>query len=514
MVNCIESVNNCKTDDPSSVPVKSGRGRKRTGDSKQANIPSKISKTLPLITASDAIRTCRLASLYKEEIKIKNNDAKRNVDSKKRKKKAKSSPVVSENLNKISPKAQRRSLRKPGNVTDSASKKQTASIGVSKKEKEKEIFKPQVIQVTPPSSSLTSDVKKIKSNLRKTKNPFYLPQRKTLKAGLFSSSFKAEITESSVQAANFNTESTPSTISSDGTDISPLSPGVSDDNFKPIPEDEELDPIYSTLLPPPLYDGLKVRKLRVDFKLPYDIWLQSTLGQLIGSTFNSTSAYKRIKSNVFVNVKPISADEEQSCNCKKPSDASEKGCLSDCLNRLMYVECSPNLCPCGNQCANQRMQKHEWSPGLQRFETPNRGWGIRTTEPIKQNEFILEYIGEVVNDQEFRFRMAERYNHDPHHYCLNLDSGMVIDGYRMANEGRFVNHSCEPNCEMQKWSVNGYYRVGLFALRDIEPGEELTYDYNFDSFNLETQQVCKCGTSKCRGVIGRRKMSKNSIKVG
>lgn len=68
-------------------------------------------------------------------------------------------------------------------------------------------------------------------------------------------------------------------------------------------------------------------------------------------------------------------------------------------------------------------------------------------------EFILEYVGEVVSDTEFRHRMAERYLNDQHHYCLSLDSGTVIDGYRLAGEGRFVNHSCEPNCEMQKWYV-------------------------------------------------------------
>lgn len=58
-----------------------------------------------------------------------------------------------------------------------------------------------------------------------------------------------------------------------------------------------------------------------------------------------------------------------------------------------------------------------------------------------------------------------------------------------AFQGRFVNHSCEPNCEMQKWSVDGYYRMALFALRDIEPGEEITYDYNFALFNPAEGQV-------------------------
>lgn len=97
----------------------------------------------------------------------------------------------------------------------------------------------------------------------------------------------------------------------------------------------------------------------------------------------------------------------------------------------------------------------------------------------------------------------DRYANDTHHYCLHLDGGLVIDGHRMGGDGRFVNHSCEPNCEMQKWSVLGLPRMALFASRNIKPGEELTYDYNFALFNPSEGQQCRCGSSACRGVIGK-----------
>lgn len=103
---------------------------------------------------------------------------------------------------------------------------------------------------------------------------------------------------------------------------------------------------------------------------------------------------------------------------------------------------------------------------LERFRAEEKGWGIRTKEPLKAGQFIIEYLGEVVSEQEFRNRMIEQYHNHSDHYCLNLDSGMVIDSYRMGNEARFINHSCDPNCEMQKWSVNGVYRIGLYALKD------------------------------------------------
>jgi len=68
--------------------------------------------------------------------------------------------------------------------------------------------------------------------------------------------------------------------------------------------------------------------------------------------------------------------------------------------------------------------------------------------------------------------------------------------------GRFVNHSCEPNCEMQKWTVNGLFRMALFALRNIPANQELSYDYNFSLFNESEGQVCLCKAKTCRGVIG------------
>ena len=134
--------------------------------------------------------------------------------------------------------------------------------------------------------------------------------------------------------------------------------------------------------------------------------------------------------------------------------------------------------------------------------TASKGWGIKSKKSIPNGDFIMEYVGEVVSEKEFKLRMLTEYTEDNHHYCLHLDGGTVIDGHRMGNECRFVNHSCEPNCEMQKWNVNGHYRMALFALRNIKPGEELTYDYNFSLFNPHEGQRCLCRSHDCRGVIG------------
>ncbi|XP_059898706.1 histone-lysine N-methyltransferase ASH1L isoform X2 [Gadus macrocephalus] len=263
------------------------------------------------------------------------------------------------------------------------------------------------------------------------------------------------------------------------------------------------------LFPAPIHVGKYLRQKRIDFQLPYDIlWLWKH-DQLYKRP--DVPLYKKIRSNVYVDVKPLSGYEVTTCNCRSPDDPTEKACLDDCLNRMSFAECSPSICPCREQCDNQHIQRHEWVQCLERFRAEGKGWGIRTKEALRSGQFIIEYLGEVVSEHEFRSRMMEQYFAHSGQYCLNLDSGMVIDSYRMGNEARFINHSCEPNCEMQKWSVNGVYRIGLFALKDMGTGTELTYDYNFHSFNTEEQQACECGSESCRGIIGGKSQRINGL---
>ncbi len=97
-------------------------------------------------------------------------------------------------------------------------------------------------------------------------------------------------------------------------------------------------------------------------------------------------------------------------------------------------------------------------------------------------------------------RMSTIYKANRNHYFLNYGKSEVIDGHVKGTIARYINHSCAPNCHIEKWSVDGEYQVGVFASRPIEPGEELTYDYNFESF--ATKQACKCGAPNCKGFIG------------
>lgn len=99
---------------------------------------------------------------------------------------------------------------------------------------------------------------------------------------------------------------------------------------------------FSTLLPPPYYVYNKERRKLNDFQLPYDIWWQHVNNQL-SHNVNPSKNYKKIKGNVFYDVKPTSNFEEQSCICVKPKNQNQLGCGDDCLNRAMWVECKLNF---------------------------------------------------------------------------------------------------------------------------------------------------------------------------
>ena len=117
--------------------------------------------------------------------------------------------------------------------------------------------------------------------------------------------------------------------------------------------------------------------------------------------------------------------------------------------------------------------------------------GCYTTTPIGAGTFIVEYTGPRLTKEA----ADERYNQQQETYLFGLDDGEhVIDGFGVA---AFINHSCDPNCETDE--LEG--RVWIIALRDIEAGEELTYDYNLYDGEDDDVSPCACGAKNCRGTL-------------
>lgn len=175
-------------------------------------------------------------------------------------------------------------------------------------------------------------------------------------------------------------------------------------------------------------------------------------------------------------------------------------CGESCLNRSVFIECDVTIC--GKNCTNTIIQTGGLlTKDVEKFQTEQKGWGVRTKKDIPKKTLILEYTGEVLFKEAFRSRMQTIYKNDQHHYCLELSNGLVLDAHRMGSLCRFVNHSCKPNCGMAKIYVDGLPRMILQSEDDIPAGTELTYDYKFDNFEDMTPQQCYCGADTCRGTL-------------
>ncbi|XP_077136304.1 histone-lysine N-methyltransferase NSD2 isoform X2 [Ranitomeya variabilis] len=215
--------------------------------------------------------------------------------------------------------------------------------------------------------------------------------------------------------------------------------------------------------------------------------------------------YKHIKVNKpYGKVQVYTADisEIPKCNCK-PTSYKPCGLDSECLNRMLMYECHPQVCPAGDKCQNQNFTKRLY-PETKIIKTEGKGWGLIATRDIKKGEFVNEYIGELIDEEECMARIRRAQENDiMHFYMLTIDKDRIIDAGPKGNFSRFMNHSCQPNCETQKWTVNGDTRVGLLAVRDIPAGEELTFNYNLDCLGNE-KTVCRCGAPNCSGFLGDR----------
>jgi SET domain-containing protein len=115
--------------------------------------------------------------------------------------------------------------------------------------------------------------------------------------------------------------------------------------------------------------------------------------------------------------------------------------------------------------------------------------GVYTTEPIEKGTHIVEYDGPRVNKQQ----AEEIYGGRDVTYLYGIGDGeVIINGNNIA---AFINHSCDPNCESDEIGD----RVFIIAIRDIEAGEELIYDYCLYDGEADDPAICHCGAKQCRG---------------
>ncbi|KAJ5084318.1 Histone-lysine N-methyltransferase [Penicillium alfredii] len=130
-------------------------------------------------------------------------------------------------------------------------------------------------------------------------------------------------------------------------------------------------------------------------------------------------------------------------------------------------------------------------------------WGLYAEENITANDMIIEYVGEKVRQQVADMR-ERRYLKSGigSSYLFRIDENSVIDATKRGGIARFINHSCTPNCTAKIIKVDGSKRIVIYALRDIERDEELTYDYKFErEWDSDDRIPCLCGSTGCKGFL-------------
>jgi hypothetical protein len=207
-------------------------------------------------------------------------------------------------------------------------------------------------------------------------------------------------------------------------------------------------------------------------------------------------------------------ETEEVCDCASKPPVMENGievrrCGADCLNRMLQIECYDHKtrgkeanCSLGGDCGNRQISSRKYAK-VQPFMEYERGWGLRVVQPVAKGDLILEYIGEVIDQATTDRRMADQRKFTPNDhdfYVMQLENGVFVDGKFKGNHSRFINHSCDPNCELVPTLVRGRMRIGIFAIKDIERDAALSYDYQFETSEAQVFKCC-CGAPKCRGTM-------------
>ncbi|MCK5259562.1 MAG: SET domain-containing protein-lysine N-methyltransferase [Candidatus Omnitrophica bacterium] len=142
------------------------------------------------------------------------------------------------------------------------------------------------------------------------------------------------------------------------------------------------------------------------------------------------------------------------------------------------------------------------SPHVRIKESRIHSTGIFAEKDIPKGTRIIEYVGEKISKSESDRRadipLEENKKNSEYGavYIFDLNKRHDIDGNVPYNTAKFINHSCDPNCETE--IIRGH--VWIIALRDIKEGEELAYNYNY-SFEDYEEHECRCGSNRCVGYI-------------
>lgn len=215
--------------------------------------------------------------------------------------------------------------------------------------------------------------------------------------------------------------------------------------------------------------------------------------------------------------------EQTLCSCRIRSGAlyirdktiknihdSYRICETDSAKPI--YECN-NMCKCYSKVCGNRLIQFGPRNNLKIINcSNNKGMGLTTTCAIKTGNFVCEYAGEILSETEANLRYANNEKTNKMNYIFSINEYFgekriktFIDPSMFGNIGRYINHSCEPNCKVIPIRVNNIIpHLCIFAVKDIEENTELTFDYGDGSLGFEPLQSnrnkkeCLCFSEKCR----------------
>ncbi len=119
-------------------------------------------------------------------------------------------------------------------------------------------------------------------------------------------------------------------------------------------------------------------------------------------------------------------------------------------------------------------------------------------EDIDKDDYVIEYVGEI------------EYKRRENNYMMKINRmNLQINGDKNGEPAKYMHHSCNPNCELVQWGVDGLPRMCFFAKKNIKSGMEFTFDYNWDQVSGQVQTVCLCGSDNCDRYIEKKDVEKN-----
>lgn len=241
---------------------------------------------------------------------------------------------------------------------------------------------------------------------------------------------------------------------------------------------------------------------------------------------NREDLYEHVQANVIyvvtnvpgpgVDLDDFESEYSRGCNCELECvdncscSRFSRNYINDCIveNKLIgpVVECNEN-CRCTGNCGNRLVQRGPLDC-LLIIQTESKGYALKTTKAIKKGQFICEYAGEVIGTGEALHRIESNKRDKSMNYVLAVSEHLIdriiktcIDPKFFGNIGRYCNHSCESNSGLVPVRIEGIVpRICLFASRDINQGEEITFNYageEASSIDNLSDTPCLCGSPKC-----------------